>query len=125
MSTRFYAAVAGSATIPTGVQKPYIPDHKVYFAAFSRPEPAYYLCALLNAPMVKEWIEAHNVSIQIGDVFKHMNLPKYDGKDLLHVQVAELAKQAHGAQSPAARAIIVGQIEPLTEEILLAWVARS
>ena len=54
MSSRFFAAVAGSAPIPGGGLRPYVPDHKIYFAAFDAPELAYYLCALLNAPMVRE-----------------------------------------------------------------------
>lgn len=122
MSSRFYAAVAGSASIPTGVEKPYIPDHKIYFAAFDEPGPAYYLCSLLNAPTVKEWIESHNVSIQVGDVFKHMNLPEYNGSNPRHLQVAKLSKAAHDANTAADRASAISAMEPLTEAILTNWV---
>jgi hypothetical protein len=34
MSTRFYAAVAGSSMVPVVGSRPYVPDHKVYFAGF-------------------------------------------------------------------------------------------
>lgn len=124
MSSRFYAAVAGSSPVPGGGIKPFVPDHKIYFAAFDDKETAYYLCALLNAPMVKEWIEAHNVSIQVGDVFKHMNLPTFDQADAQHNQVAQLSEQAHQTHNDTAREAIVDQIQPMTEAILSAWALR-
>lgn len=124
MSSKFFAAVAGSAPMPGGDLKPFVPDHKIYFAAFDDKDTAYFLCALLNAPMVREWIEAHNVSIQVGDVFKHMNLPVFDPGNAQHAQVAQLSEQAHQTHDGAARAAIVAQIEPLTEALLIAWVNR-
>ena len=113
MSSRFYAAVAGSALIPGGGLRPFIPDHKIYFAAFDDSEPAYFLCALLNAPMVREWTESHNVSIQVGNVFKHMNLPEYNPTDAQHEQVVRLSEQAHQTHDAATRAAIIGRIVPL------------
>ncbi|MEF3046721.1 hypothetical protein [Pseudotabrizicola sp. L79] len=124
MSSKFFAAVAGSSVVPGVGLRPFVPDHKIYFASFNDREPAYYLCALLNAPMVKEWIEAHNVSIQVGDVFKHMNLPEYDPADPLHMQMAQLSEQAHQTHNAAQRAAIVAQILPLTTAVLTAWVNR-
>ncbi len=124
MSPKFFAAVVGLAPVPGSGLKPFVPDHKIYFAAFHDKDTAYFLCALLNAPMVREWIEAHNVSIQVGDVFKHMNLPEFDPGNAQHVQVARLSERAHQTHDSASREAIVAQIQPLTEALLTAWVNR-
>ena len=121
MSTRFYAAVAGSAAVPGAGKRPYVPDHKVYFAAFSKKKPAYFLCGLLNAPTVREWVESHNISIQVGDVFKHMRLPAYDSRDTAHATFARLVEQAHKEHDSALRASIVRQIEHHGDALLTAW----
>lgn len=124
MSSHFFAAVAGSAPIPTGHVRPYVPDHKIYFASFEDPEPAYYLCSLLNAPMVREWIEAHIVNIQVGDVFKHMNLPAFDRTDAQHMLLAALSEQAHQTHDKDARDAVVAQIAPVSESVILGWLNR-
>ena len=121
MSSRFYAAVAGSATVPVAGKRPYVPDHKVYFAGFDDKEPASFLCGLLNTPMVREWVESHNVSIQVGDVFKHMRLPEYDSTDKKHIALAALVEKAHGEHDRAKRAAVVRRIETDGETILRRW----
>jgi hypothetical protein len=121
MSSRFYAAVAGSAMVPVAGKRPYIPDHKVYFAGFDEKEPAYFLCGLLNTPMVREWVESHIVSIQVGDVFKHMNLPEFDGKNVGHVALSALVEKAHGEHDAAKRVLLVAQVEKDGEAVLATW----
>ncbi len=121
MSSKFYAAVAGSALVPVAGRRPFVPDHKVYFAAFDDKEPAYFLCGLLNAPMVREWIESHIVSIQVGDVFKHMSLPEYDETDIDHLDLATLVEQAHNEHNQVNRAVIVSNVEVTGEVILKKW----
>ncbi|HLO63867.1 MAG TPA: N-6 DNA methylase [Azonexus sp.] len=121
MSSRFYAAVAGSAMVPGAGKRPYVPDHKVYFAGFNKKQPAYFLCGLLNTPIVREWVESHIVSIQVGDVFKHMRLPEYDATDTLHQALAALVEKAHGEHDETKRAALVSKIESDGEQILEAW----
>ena len=67
----FKAAVALQRSTPSGL-RPYLPDHKVFFVAFQKVEPAYFLCGLLTSTIVKEFVESHNIAIQVGDIFKHM-----------------------------------------------------
>ncbi len=121
MSSRFYAAVAGKASVPVVGRRPYVPDHKIYFASFGNKEPAYFLCGLLNTPMVREWVESHNVTIQVGNVFKHMRLPEYDQADKQHGILAVLVEKAHGEHDVAKRALLVRQVEAAGEEILKKW----
>lgn len=121
MSTNFYAAVAGSSAVPVVGTRPYVPDHKVYFAGFDAKQPAYFLCGVLNTPMVREWLESHTVSIQMGDVFKHMNLPEYDAKNPAHVALSKLAEESHIEHDAARRAPLVTRVEKDGEAILAAW----
>lgn len=123
MSTSFYAAVAGSSMVPVVGSRPYVPDHKVYFAGFNNSEPAHFLCGLLNTPMVREWVESHTVSIQMGDVFKHMNLPEYNAKDTAHVALSKLVEKTHGEHDAKKRALLVAQIEKDGETVLATWLS--
>lgn len=120
MSSRFYAAVAGSATVPVVGVRPYVPDHKVYFCAFDDKDVAYYLCGLLNTESVCEWIESHNISIQVGDVFKHLDLPEYDSTSGLHRELSSLSEQAHNEHSAPERARLVSKVRQKGEEIIRA-----
>lgn len=121
MSSSFYAAVADSADVPLIGTRPYIPDHKVYFSAFDDKETAYYLCGLLNSQTVKEWIEAHNVSIQVADVFKHLDLPEFIKDDYQHITLAKKVMLAHHEHDRNIRKAIVGEIKILAEKILTNW----
>jgi hypothetical protein len=78
-------AVAGSADVPV-IEA--IMCQKVYFAAFDDKKAAHYLCGLLNTSMARKWVESHTVSIQMGDVFKHMRLPEYDKGNPTHSALA-------------------------------------
>jgi hypothetical protein len=113
--------IARSA-VPIVGSRPYVPDHKVYFTGFNDKAPAYFLCGLLNTPMVREWVESHTVSIQIGDVFKHMNLPEYDATDTAHVLLSGLVEVCHSEHDAVKRALLVSQVEKDGEAILAAWV---
>ncbi|MDC9591565.1 N-6 DNA methylase [Xenorhabdus sp. XENO-10] len=121
MSSSFYAAVAGSANVPLVGSRPYVPDHKVYFSAFDDKETAYYLCGLLNSKTVQEWIDAHNVSIQVADVFKHLDLPEFNKKDIHHTLLAKRVMAAHVEHDRDARRIIVDEIKILAEKVLTKW----
>jgi len=125
MSTNFYAAVAGSSTVPLIGVRPYVPDHKIYFVGFDDKYPAYFLCALLNTQMVKEWIGSHTVSIQMGNVFKHMNLPQYDKSNTSHVALSKSSMQAHSEHNTEKRKTIVKQIEKDGETILIKWIKKK
>jgi len=122
MSTRFYAAVAGSTMVPVVGSRPYVPDHKVYFAGFDAKKPAYFLCGLLNTRMVREWVESHTVSIQMGDVFKHMNLPEYDAKNPAHVALSALVEKTHGEHNSVKRSLLLAQVEKDGDAVLAKWI---
>jgi hypothetical protein len=114
----FSAAVATSANVPLVGARPYVPDHKIFFVDFDKEAPAYFLCGLLNATAVKEFVESHNISIQVGDIFKHMNLPAFSASDTQHKELARITKHAHGVANDSARAKAVAAVRDLADKIL-------
>lgn len=121
MSKSFYAAVVGQHEVPFVGQRPFVPDHKVYFAAFNDAEKAYFLCGMLNSPTVIEWINSHNVSIQVADVFKHLNLPEYESTDDAHNLLIKLVEEAHQTNVKSDRKEIIKKAQLISEKILLNW----
>lgn len=114
----FKAAVAANAKVPLVGPRPFVPDHKIFFVDFNEPEPAYFLCGLLLAPLVREFVESHNISIQVGDIFKHMSLPPFDPSRCQHTQLATLTKEAHLERDPNTRATLVQRLRDKAERIL-------
>jgi hypothetical protein len=124
MTGDFSAAVVASGSVPGYGPRVYVPDHKLYFADFDQPEPAFYLCGLLHSEIVKEMIEAHNVATNMGDIFKHVSLPEYDASLAEHNALAELVKQAHQEHDSKKRANIVAKVRAAAAAIIEAEIAR-
>lgn len=118
MTGDFCAAVISMGTVPTVGKRPYVADHKLYFADFTRPEPAHYLCGLLHSEIVKEMIEAHNVSTNMGDIFKHVSLPKFDSENVAHMQLAELVMAAHAQHDEGSRTKTVGKVRTAANRLI-------
>lgn len=114
----FPVAVVGSKTIPLIGERVVIPDHKIFFVDFEDPEPAYYLCGLLNCSIVRMFIQSHNISIQIGNIFKHMNLPRFDQSNKSHLELIDLVKSAHSQSCDMKRASLLDQISDLGNKLL-------
>jgi hypothetical protein len=119
-SGSFSAAVATCVDVPLVGLRPYVPDHKIFFVEFRKEKPAYFLCGMLTSALVKEFVESHNISIQVGDIFKHMSLPEFDVTKADHKALATLVKKAHGEHSAAGRTTLVNKIRDLADQILLA-----
>jgi hypothetical protein len=114
----FCAAVVGSEDVPLIGARPFVPDHKIFFVDFDKLEPAYYLCGMLNSSIAKEFVDSHNISIQIGDIFKHMKIPAYSGKNKSHARLVSLVKAAHQEADEVARDALISEIRDLGDEIL-------
>lgn len=117
-SGNFSAAVAANADVPLVGERPYVPDHKIFFVEFDEEAPAYFLCGLLTSSAVKEFVESHNISIQVGDIFKHMSLPKYEAGNTMHSELAKLVKSAHGENSATMRTKIVSHVRKVADQII-------
>ena len=120
----FCAAVAGSAPVPLIGERPFVPDHKIYFVAFDDEMEAHYLCGILNSPMVAQYVEAHNVSIQVADIFKHMRVPPYDTRNGKHKALAKLVRQCHHEDDRRKREILLEQVRGQAEDLLKEWLKQ-
>jgi len=119
-SGNFSAAVATNADVPLVGTRPYAPDHKIFFVDFDDEAAAYFLCGLLNSSIVKEFVESHNISIQVGDIFKHMSLPVFSPKQTQHARLATLTKAAHAQHDKTARGEAVARVRVEADKILLS-----
>ncbi len=124
MTGNFVAAVASSGTVPGCGKRVYVPDHKLYFVAFNEAEPAYFLCGLLHAELVKEMIESHLVATNMGDIFKHINLPEFQRKNPEHLELAALVRQAHGEKESDKRDRLVAKVRERAGKLIDAEIVR-
>ncbi|MCB2057973.1 MAG: hypothetical protein H6916_03610 [Novosphingobium sp.] len=118
LSTTFEAAVFESGKVPLVGSRPIIPDHKVYFSDFSSREEAFYVCGILNASIVKEYIESHTIQIQVSNIFKHLSIPRYAKGNKRHRNLSHLCEKAHSARTQDARDTLLHQMDVIAEAIL-------
>jgi predicted lipoprotein len=118
LSTTFQAAVFENGYVPLVGSRPIVPDHKVYFSDFSNRDEAYYVCAILNASIIKEYIESHTIQIQVSNIFKHLSIPRYKKSDKDHCALASLCDRAHSAKTQNARDALLKQMNVIAERIL-------
>ncbi|WP_395119846.1 Eco57I restriction-modification methylase domain-containing protein [Rhodanobacter sp. FW102-FHT14D06] len=123
MSGKFSAAVAGSADVPLVGKRPYVPDHKIFFVALDDKKEAHYLCGILNSATVAEFVESHNVAIQVGDIFKHMRLPVFKPKNPDHLALARSVEKAHGEHDADKRSTLVEKVRAEADAIMAGWLA--
>lgn len=121
-SGSFSAAVVGAKTVPfkKGKTIPYVPDHKIYFVDCYDALQAYFLCGLLSAPLVKEFVESHTISIQVSNIFKHLKLPEYNSDVDEHRNLAQLVKRAHELREQEERESQLSEIGSLADNIIEA-----
>lgn len=90
------AAVISEAPVPFGGGlKPIVPDHKVYFVPFDDADHAHYVCALLNAQPVREFVDSFTVKLQVGSLFRHVRLPEFDPNKPSHLALVAHSRRAH------------------------------
>jgi hypothetical protein len=73
---------------------------------------------LLNTVKVRIFIESHIVKTQVGNIFKHLQLPKYVPENSAHVQLAGLVERAHDEPDIVMRTLLLEQISNLGNELI-------
>lgn len=116
----FSSVVVSKSEVPLIGERTYVPDHKIYFVDIYDELEAYYLCGLLCAPIVKEYIESHTISIQVSNIFKHMDLPCYDVKNQKHKALSVIVKDAHECDDPIKRNTLISKLGVLAEQIIMS-----
>lgn len=120
LSTTFQAAVFTEADVPLIGKRPYVPDHKIYFAEFTNEDEAHFVCGVLSSTLVREYVESHTIQIQVSNIFKHLSIPRFDPKDKDHGALAAASIKAHAAKSDTARDKLLGNMDTLAERVLTA-----
>ena len=114
----FCAAVVSTAPVPCIGDRVVVPDHKLFFVSFDDPEPANFLCGILNTEKVRLFIESHVIKTQIGNIFKHLSVPQYDPNNDDHIKLAGLVAQAHIEENMDARKVLLTKISELGATLL-------
>lgn len=71
-------------------------DSKVLMLATDNENEAYYVCGIINAPVVAEVIDGYGVATNRGiDVLKYIAIPKYDSENCVHKKIAIISKKIH------------------------------
>ena len=109
----FCAAVVSTASVPGANERVVVPDHKLFFVDFATAEPAYFLCGMLNTAKVRQFIESHVIKTQIGNVFKHLSVPRFDVQNPQHRELATLVRQAHTEHDRSKRQVLLARISDL------------
>lgn len=97
MSNDITAAVISQHKTPFGYKMIIPSDTTSLFAAEDESE-AHYLCALINSPLVREFIRTFSSAgrgFGAPSVMKHLAIPQYDPKDKTHIRLSEFSRELH------------------------------
>lgn len=97
MANDMFAAVISQHKTPFGY-KTIIPTDTTSLIATDNEEEAHYLCAIINSTPVREFIKSYSSAgrgFGAPSVMNHVGIPKFDPKNKLHHNLAELSKTLH------------------------------
>ena len=84
---------SGGGALPTKIV---VPDHKLYFIPTKTAVEAHYLCAVLNSPLVRQWLGGFLLDVQIGTShLEYLNIPVYNPSNKVHQQLATVSRRQH------------------------------
>ncbi|MEM4179860.1 MAG: N-6 DNA methylase, partial [Candidatus Caldarchaeum sp.] len=95
-ATDFQAAVVEPRNDKWLGPKIVIPNVKLMLTPVADKDEAYYLCAILNSTPIKYVAASYMIETGIStNLYEYIILPKYDARNKLHRDIAELGKKAH------------------------------
>ena len=86
-----------AVTISNDDNRMLIPDHNLLMVPLENESEAYYLTGVLNADIVSQFVNAYVAWFISGHILERINIPRYCEKNILHNEIAILAKEAHSA----------------------------
>ena len=72
-----------------------IPDHNNIMIPFENEKEAHYLCSVLNAKIIGQFIDSYISWFKSNHILENINIPKYDEKNGIHIALSELSMDAH------------------------------
>jgi hypothetical protein len=96
------AAVVGSHLMPYLNQpKPIVPQETITLVECAGEDEAHYICALVNSSPFQfaatSYSQEGGKSMGSMHILEHIRIPRFDPGNLVHIRLAELSKEAHGA----------------------------
>jgi SAM-dependent methyltransferase len=111
IATDFIVAVVG-----TQEDKPILPNEKLMMVACASKNEAHYLCGILNSSPIRLAVRSFFVETQIAPhVLSQLAIPRFDSKNPLHIELANLSIKAHTLTSKAHYAL-VSRVEEEVDE---------
>lgn len=90
------ACVIGSINDKILGEKVVVTDSKVLFCACDNKYEAHYICAIINAPIISDIIDAYTIDTQRGvDILNNIAIPSFNVNNLLHMELAQKSISAH------------------------------
>ena len=84
-----------AVTISNKNNRMLIPDHNLLMVPLEDEMEAYYLTGILNSDIVSEFVNSYVAWFISSHILERINIPKYSENDRLHIEIAELSKEAH------------------------------
>lgn len=96
VSSGFQAAVISFKNDKYLGEKLAIPDHKLMFMPTDTKEEAHYLCSILNAPVIKDYVDSIVIQTQVGTrILDEVGIPLYDGSKDNHIKLVNFSVNKH------------------------------
>ena len=97
-------------------------DSKVLMLGTNDELEAYYVCGIINCPLITKVIDSYAVSLNRGtDVLKYIAIPKFNEKNSMHVNIAKKSIQIHKlARENKPIEEEVTELNPMVKELFLS-----
>lgn len=111
-----------AAFVSTKEGKPICPEHNSSFVDCKEKKEALFICALLNSSIgdfsIRSFYSGGGGGIASPNVLQNIRIPKFDGKNKLHLHIADLSEKAHDESAKRNDvSIIETEIDKLAAEI--------
>lgn len=101
----------GAAVLPFEGDRPVLPQNSHAFVACQSEAEAHFICGLMNSSLVGFLVRSYSVaggrSFATPQIMEYVKVPRHDGADVLHNQIADLSLHCHLVKEK-------GQVEELT-----------
>jgi len=97
MASDIVAAVISHWKTPYGYKK-IIPSDTTAIFGINKKDEAHYLCVIINSKTIRTYIKSYSSAgrgFGTPSVMNHIAIPKFDSKNSLHLQLANLSMNLH------------------------------
>ncbi|WP_297497696.1 hypothetical protein, partial [Thermococcus sp.] len=104
------------AVLPKANGKPLVPSHGIIFIPTNSEDEAHYIASVLNSVIARFIVASYGLEVHITtDVPKRIYIPTFDPSNKIHLELAELSKEAHEKASDKYR--LLDEIKALKKSL--------